>query len=106
MTSPTPDSKSVPLTIIATMRAKPGQEARARELLLSLLVPTRAEAGCINYDLHESTETPGKFMFHENWTTEASLAAHLETPHIAELLRLAPEILDAPPELSHWKPLR
>lgn len=88
------------------MRAKPGQEARAREFLLSLLVPTRAEAGCINYDLHESTETPGKFMFHENWSSEAALTAHFETSHIAELLRLASELFDAPPELSHWKPLR
>jgi quinol monooxygenase YgiN len=106
LTAPAPDRQSAPLTIIATMRAKPGQEARARELLLSLLAPTRAEAGCINYDLHECTATPGQFMFHENWTTEAALAAHLKTPHIAELLRLAPEILDAPPELTYWKPLR
>jgi quinol monooxygenase YgiN len=88
------------------MRAKPGQETRARELLLSLLLPTRAEAGCINYDLHECTETPGEFMFHENWTTEAALAAHLKTSHIAELLRLAPELLEAPPELSRWKSLQ
>jgi quinol monooxygenase YgiN len=106
LTVPAPANHSVPLTVIATMRAKPGQEARSREFLLSLPVPTRAEAGCINYDLHESTETPGKFMFHENWTTAAALATHLKTPHIAELLRLVPEILDGPPELSHWNPLR
>jgi quinol monooxygenase YgiN len=106
LTVPATKNKSLSLTVIATMRAKPGQEARTRQFLLSLLAPTRAEAGCINYDLHESTETPGKFMFHENWTNEAALAAHLKTPHIAELLRLVPEILDAPPQLSHWKPLR
>jgi quinol monooxygenase YgiN len=42
------------LTVIAHVRAKPGQESRVRQLLEGLLAPTRAEAGCINYDLHQS----------------------------------------------------
>jgi quinol monooxygenase YgiN len=90
------------VTVIARMRAKPGQEALLRKLLLSLIEPTRAETGCINYDLHESTSNPGEFLFHENWTTVAALEAHLNSPHIAEAFRQVPDLLIAPPELTQW----
>ncbi len=33
------------LTVIAQIRAKPGQEARLRQQLRGLVAPTRAEAG-------------------------------------------------------------
>jgi len=45
-------------TLIAHVRAKPGQESRVRQVLEGLLAPTRAEAGCINYDLHQSQKGP------------------------------------------------
>ena len=44
------------VTVIAFHRAKPGKEDDLREALLSLCDPTRAEKGCINYDLHVSAD--------------------------------------------------
>jgi quinol monooxygenase YgiN len=29
--------------------------------------------------LHEAPEEPGKFLFHENWTSQAHLDAHLQS---------------------------
>lgn len=96
---------SEPLTIIATLRAKPGQELRAREVLRGMLAPTHAEAGCINYDLHESHDHPGVFAFYENWTSAARLDAHLNTPHFRALAKVVPEIFVGPPEITKWKKL-
>lgn len=94
---------SEPLTIIATIRAKAGHESRAREVLLGMLGPTRAEAGCINYDLHESQEKPGVFAFYENWSSAAHLDAHLKSAHFQALAKLIPELFTGPPEITKWK---
>jgi quinol monooxygenase YgiN len=61
---------SNPLTVVAQITAKAGQEAELRRELLSLIPTTRQEPGCINYDLHQASDNPGKFLFHENWTSK------------------------------------
>jgi len=57
-------------TVVATFEARPGKEIELRNALVGLVAPTRQEAGCLNYDLHVSTEDPRRFLFHENWTTK------------------------------------
>ncbi len=91
------------LTVIAHIRAKPGQESRVREILQGLLSPTRAEAGCINYDLHQSQTDPALFVFYENWTSEAHLEAHSRSPHIQSLRKMAGELLAGPIEITKWQ---
>jgi len=43
-------------TVVAALQARSGKEAALREALVKLLVLTRGEEGCLNYDLHESLE--------------------------------------------------
>lgn len=80
------------LTIIATFRAKPGQSEELGRRLIALVEPTRAEAGCINYDLHRSNEDGDVWMFYENWRSKADLDAHVETPHLQALMRDLPNL--------------
>jgi quinol monooxygenase YgiN len=94
---------SEPLTIIATLRAKQGQESRAREALRGMLGPTHAEAGCINYDLHESQDDPALFVFYENWASAAHLDSHLKSAHFQALSKVIPEIFVGPPKITKWK---
>ena len=91
------------ITVVATFQAKPGKEAELKKALLTLVAPTRKEAGCINYDLHQSPDEPGKFLFHENWTTKAALDAHLQMPHIQVLLPRMDELAVAMPEIKIWE---
>ena len=93
---------SEPLTIIARFRAKAGQESRLRQELQRLLAPTRAEAGCINYDLHQSQSDPALFVFYENWASQAALDAHSQTPHLQALLKLVPDLVDGRPDITKW----
>ena len=92
-----------PLTIIARVRAKPGQQARLRQVLLALVPPTRAEAGCINYDLHQSVEDPTLFVFQENWATEADFEAHARSPHVEASRKIVPELTEGRVEITKWK---
>jgi quinol monooxygenase YgiN len=91
------------VTVIAHIRAKPGQESRVRQVLEKLLVPTRAEAGCINYDLHQSLTDPILFVFYENWKSEADLEAHARSVHIQSFRKLADEILAESVKITKWK---
>ena len=93
MPTPTDDRRDL-LTVIASMRAKPGQEDRLRAALTSLVEPTSKEAGYVNYDLHESVEEPGRFFFYENWESGEHLDAHLQTPHLVEFASRLDELLD------------
>ncbi|MFP7169565.1 putative quinol monooxygenase [Terribacillus halophilus] len=69
------------ITILATLSAKADKQKELKEVLLDAVGPSRAEAGCILYALHESEEHDGTFVFFEKWSDEAALQAHLETEH-------------------------
>ncbi len=76
-----------PLTVIAKLKAKDGSEEQLHEELRNLVAPTRAEAGCIIYDLHRSVEDPGTFMSYENWESRPLWEQHMESmesPHLQE----------------------
>lgn len=71
------------LTIVAKITAKQGKEAQLRASLEGLIAPTRAEAGCIQYDLHLDNEDPLVFLFFEIWETRDLWQDHMQTDHIA-----------------------
>lgn len=82
------------LTVVAEMKAKVGKEAELKKELLGLLAPTRKEEGCINYDMHQSNEDPGFFVFYENWTSKEHLDKHLKTPHLEAFFAKESELLE------------
>ncbi len=91
------------LTVIAQIQAQPGRESAVRQELLALLVPSRADAGCLNYDLHQGLDNPALFLFHETWASPAHLEAHLRKPDLqAALARIGPW-LAAPPQVTRWE---
>lgn len=72
-----------PFCIIAELEAQAGkgdavaaaiQETRAVAL-------TRAEPGCVTYEIARGTSAPDRFVAFECWRDLAALEAHLLTPH-------------------------
>lgn len=70
------------LHVVATVPVKAGSEAGMRAALNELAAATRAEEGCLAYDLYESQGAPGTFVTLERWADQAALDAHLQTPHV------------------------
>src|SRR4051812_33181948 len=91
------------VTVLARVRARAGREEELRRLLMALVAPSRAEAGCLNYDLHQSIDDPTEFMFYENWTSRAATDAHLEMPYIEGFDARAEGLLAAPVEITFWR---
>jgi len=91
------------VTVTARLKVKPGLENRFREEFEPIIALTRAEDGCINYDLHQSVEEPSLFLLHENWVSEAILNQHLQQPYIRALGAKSEEFLVEPPEVKLWQ---
>ena len=65
------------ITTIARLKAKPGAEVRLEELLKSLIEPTRAESGCIDYTMHRDLEEPGAYYFYDNCALDRRIWMHI-----------------------------
>jgi len=91
------------LTVVAEIFAKPGCEERLKEELLRCVEPTRAEEGCLQYDLHVSTQRPGHFLFFENWTSREALDRHLATPHLERLRSVLPGLAEGEPRIATFE---
>ncbi len=74
------------LTILAHIRATPDGVELVKSELEKLIPITRAEAGCVQYDLHQDTEDPSHFFFYENWESRALWQAHMENQHLKDYL--------------------
>ena len=70
------------LTIVANIDAKPEKMELVKMELLKLISITRAEKGCINYDLHQDNENPNHFTFYENWESRELWQIHMNNQHL------------------------
>ncbi|WP_026694722.1 putative quinol monooxygenase [Peribacillus kribbensis] len=81
------------ITINAILKAKQGEEEALRAAMIKVLEPSRSEAGCIQYTLHESEEDAGVFVFYEKWKDDAALQAHIQSPHYVEYRAVTKDLL-------------
>lgn len=75
------------LTIVANIRTNPEHAERVRAELEKLIPITRAEDGCLRYDLHQDNGDPAHFMFYETWESREQWQIHMNAPHLAAYLK-------------------
>ena len=93
------------ITLNVHIKAKPDKVEELKRELVSLLATTRAEKGCINYELHQSRTDPSRFMFYENWASRADLDAHIAAEHIQKYLSMSESLLAVPMDETRWTKL-
>lgn len=71
------------LTLVVHILVKEAYREEIKAELLKLISPTRGEEGCIAYDLHQDSENPNLFLFHEKWVNQEYLTKHSQSDHIA-----------------------
>ena len=74
------------LSIIARITAKEEKRDLVKSELLKLIEPTRAEKGCINYDLHQDNENKKHFVFYENWESRELWLTHMDNQHLKDYM--------------------
>lgn len=80
--------------LTATVKSKPGKSEALKEQLLKLVVSSKKEEACLQYDLHQSQSDPEFFIFHEEWESQTGLDLHNGQPHIADFIKVAPELVE------------
>ncbi|MEM1156594.1 MAG: putative quinol monooxygenase [Pseudomonadota bacterium] len=70
------------LTIVANIQANQDKIELVKSELLKLIPITRAENGCIQYDLHQDNDDPAHFTFYENWESRELWQTHMNAPHL------------------------
>ena len=94
--------RSKTIRVVARLIAKPDRIDETLRALRALVEPTRAEDGCILYELTQNNDDPTDFTFVEEWTTDAALDTHLESDHIRKLQSVADDLLAAPPDVRRY----
>ncbi|GLH49429.1 antibiotic biosynthesis monooxygenase [Pseudomonas sp. B2021] len=88
-----------PLVSLAVLKAKPGQEHALKAGLLSLIEPTLAEPGNLDYVLFERRDEPGTFYMREAFKNQAALDEHFATPYFQRFAATADALLSEPLQL-------
>ncbi|MFJ6323357.1 MULTISPECIES: putative quinol monooxygenase [unclassified Rhizobium] len=91
------------VTIIGTVTARPECRDELEALLTKQVAPTRAEAGCLNYDFHVDAADDCVFVFYENWRSQEDLDQHMKMPHLMPLLSEIDTLLARPVEIRHLR---
>ena len=91
------------VSVTARVRARKGMEDEVRRECLALVQPSRAEKGCINYDLHQSVDDAGLFLFYENWESREDLERHLATAHALAFDERTRDMLVEDEEITFWE---
>ena len=69
------------ITKRVTFIAKDGCEEKLKELLEAMVEPSKAEEGCLNYNIYQYKQNPKKFMAVETWADDYRLDGHKNSAH-------------------------
>ena len=89
------------ISLIAVLKAKPGQTDALRQALQALLLPTRQEPGNLDYALFQLRDAPDTFYMREAWRDPAALEAHIALPHFQAFMTQMESLLAEPLRLDY-----
>lgn len=90
------------IRVVARLISKPDTVAETQAALEGFVEPTRAEAGCIVYELMQNNADPTDFTFYEEWESDETLDAHLLSPHIAAFGERSADLLAGEPDIRRY----
>ncbi len=73
--------------IIAESNAAEGKADQVRSLIQTVVERTRAEDGCLRYELLRDLDDDSHMILIEEWRDQASLDAHLTSEHLTTLFK-------------------
>ncbi|MDT5201232.1 MAG: hypothetical protein QOH34_2754 [Mycobacterium sp.] len=82
--------------IICEVRSKSLDRAKVKGLLLELVGPARAEAGCLYYDLYQQSDAPDVFYIVDGWASDDDVATHTEQSTVTRVVERLLPLLEVP----------
>lgn len=87
------------INLTAIIKSNPEHTEEIKRVLKNMVVQSKKETACLQYDLHQSTEIPNIFIFHEIWENEKGFALHNEQPYIKAFGEIVNERLQEQPTI-------
>lgn len=72
---------TAPVRVVARVLAKPDHIAPVGKILRILMLQSRRESGCLQYDVLQNRDDPADFTTVEHWQDQTCLDRHFQTPH-------------------------
>ncbi|MGA8474279.1 MAG: putative quinol monooxygenase [Candidatus Cybelea sp.] len=94
------------LVLAAKCSGKPERRNDILRLAAQVTAPSKSEAGCIAYDVHERVSGNNEFLFFEEWADQAALDFHFQTPHFREFIKELAPCLQGPPNIRVYEVAR
>lgn len=91
------------LTNVAYLRAMNGASEDLGRRLLELVEPTRAESGCLRYDIYRSVADSNGWMVVEDWMNQAAFDFHMQTPYVQSFMRDLPSLAAQDADLRAYR---
>ncbi len=85
--------------VVARARVRTGQAARLLAEVGPFVAASRAEPGCMEYDLYLSATEYEEIATVERWSSPEAAEAHLVAPHTTAFLSAVSECLAGQPEV-------
>jgi quinol monooxygenase YgiN len=82
--------------LTAIIETQPEFLAEVKSVLENMVVETRKESACLQYDLHQSIENENTFIFYEIWANQSGLDEHNKQPYIQEFIELGNKLASSP----------
>jgi quinol monooxygenase YgiN len=82
------------MVLIARFHAAPDKREALRAALAALAPPTRAEPGCLSFEVLNSNRDPDLFFIHSRWQDEAAFDRHAELAHTQRFVTAASAAID------------
>ena len=82
------------LSIIATITVKPEFQDALKPIFKRLVTGSRAESGCLRYELNQSVENKNIYIIVERWESQQAIDLHNTTAHFVEFANFAKDHFD------------
>ena len=91
------------IRVVARAVSRPETRAQLQEALLAVILPSRADPGCIRYELAQGVADANEFVMLEEWRSQDDFQAHMQTPHLQELFATVPPLLAGAPDIRIYR---
>lgn len=91
------------IVLVARLKVREDAIEEAKTAALTITGQSRAEAGNINYDIHQAIDDPTVFVWHETWVNKAAIDEHFEKDFFKEFFAKVSALATEPPQITMTK---
>jgi quinol monooxygenase YgiN len=94
-----------PLALVVRFEVEHGHGQKVESAFAEAVLSTRAEPGCLAFQVNREAGSPRRFVVYERWRSLADLEAHLRTDYVSRLRAAIDDVIVGEPEFRIMEPL-